>query len=95
MGHHINLPHKVITASDKMLHNRGDAGAVWQAGPGDTEHETHERRLLLGQPTGLREEAHVYGPALLHRQVPIECAPKSFEESHGFVPNRRGFGGIS
>uniref|UniRef100_M8CSG8 Uncharacterized protein n=1 Tax=Aegilops tauschii TaxID=37682 RepID=M8CSG8_AEGTA len=48
----------------------GDAGAARRANPGDAEHEAGERRLLLGQPAGLRKEAHVHRPALLHRQGP-------------------------
>jgi hypothetical protein len=48
----------------------GDGGATRRAGPGDAEQEAGVRRLLLGQPAGLREEPHVHRPALLHRQVP-------------------------
>jgi hypothetical protein len=67
----------------------GDRRAARRAGPGDAEHKAREGRLLLGHPAGLREEADVYGPALLHGQVPgmgaVQFPPSIGVRFQGFV----------
>jgi hypothetical protein len=67
----------------------GDRRAAQWASPGDVEHKAHEGQLLLSLPVGLREEADVYEPALLHRQVPgmavIQFPPSIEVRFEGFV----------
>jgi hypothetical protein len=67
----------------------GDSRATRWASPGDAEHKAREGQLLLGLPVGLREEVDVYGPALLHGQVPgmavIQFPPSIEVRFEGFV----------
>jgi hypothetical protein len=65
----------------------GDRRAARRAGPGDADHKAREGRLLLGHPGWLREEADVYGPALLHGQVP-GMAVIQFPPSIGVIFDR-------